>query len=263
MKDTAQEQELDSPDLDIGRLAVRAAEFQSELESIKNLLEPADDFWYRYQSLTAFAHLDLLLTGEHRDLSKLIRGGPIADIGAADGDMSFFLETFGVRSDIIDYPLTNQNGLRGARKLRDHLGSSVQIHERDLDSQFTLPRDHYGLTLFLGILYHLKNPFFVLERLARHSAYCLLSTRIARYSVDHEIHFGDLPIAYLLAPEECNNDATNFWIFSPSGIARILDRSGWKILDTLHRGNEVRSDPATAEGDERAFFLLESRHLIS
>jgi 2-polyprenyl-3-methyl-5-hydroxy-6-metoxy-1,4-benzoquinol methylase len=35
-----------------------------------------------------------------------------------------------------------------------------------LDSQFTLSGEKYDAIFLLGVLYHLKNPFFVLEKLA-------------------------------------------------------------------------------------------------
>jgi hypothetical protein len=66
--------------------------------------------------------------------------------------------------------LGNFNMLRGARLLKETLGSKVEIHEVDLDSQFRLPRSDYGLVFFLGILYHLKNPFYALESLSGRSA---------------------------------------------------------------------------------------------
>ncbi len=123
-----------------------------------------------------------------------------------------------------------------------------------------LPREQYGLVCLLGILYHLKNPFFVLETIARKSRYCLLSTRIARYGVDAGLEMENAPLAYLLSPDECNNDATNFWIFSFAGLLRLADRCGWRVLEQRRVGDTSASDPASPEHDERAFLLLESRH---
>ncbi len=154
------------------------------------------------------------------------------------------------------------NGMHGARLLKAALQSGISIHEMDLDSKFSWPRKQYGLVFFLGILYHLKNPFFVLESLARVSRYAFISTRVARFSPD-----GDpielLPVAYLVNPTECNNDPTNYWIFSGTGLARLLDRAGWDVLAQMRNGNTSKSDPATAHGDERAYLLVRSRILNS
>jgi hypothetical protein len=66
-------------------------------------------------------------------------------------------------------------------------------------------------------------------------------------------------VAYLVAPQECNNDCTNYWIFSEEGLRRILARTGWDVCDFTTVGNRVDSDPASPEGDERAFCLVKSR----
>jgi hypothetical protein len=167
---------------------------------------------------------------------------------------------------IIDNPPTNWNGLRGAQLVKDATRSKVQILESDLDSQFRLP-ENYEVVFFLGILYHLKNPFRILEQLSSHARYCFLSTRIMRWSKPAPDSGSDeqrellehLPVAYLLGPQECNNDATNYWIFSDAGLRRILDRTGWNIRDYLIVGDTQEADPFTHEHDARAFCLLESR----
>ncbi len=119
--------------------------------------------------------------------------------------------------------------------------------------------EHYNLVFFLGILYHLKNPYFALEKLARHSRYCFLSTRVARFAADREVQMHKAPMAYLLDPTECNNDSTNYWIFSPGGVERLVRRTGWKILASYNAGETVDSDPFSQERDERMFMVLESQ----
>ena len=221
-----------------------------------------DITWYPYDILGNVVHLDAMLSGEHRDLDKLTQGLPVADIGAADGDLAFALEDIGGwEVDIVDTAATNMNGLRGARALRDHLGSTVQIHDIDLDRQFALPRPRYGLVFLLGILYHLQNPYYILKELAARSSYCLLSTKVARFAGPARTPIGDLPVSYLVSPQETNNDPTNYWILSPKGLERLVERTGWIILDRANVGNTVESDPATPENDERMFLLLRSVHI--
>jgi hypothetical protein len=198
-----------------------------------------------------------MLHGEHRDLGRLASGLPVADIGAADGDLAFALEDqFGWQVDIIDTAATNMNGLQAARALRDHLGSNVMIADIDLDSQFRLPRERYGLVFFLGILYHLQNPYYALRELGRHADHCLLSTRVARFAGLDRTQIATLPVAYLVAPAETNNDASNYWMFSPAGLERIVARAGWNVLERYNVGDVVASDPSSPEHDERMFMLL-------
>jgi tRNA (mo5U34)-methyltransferase len=215
--------------------------------------------WYPYDILANLVHLNEMLSGANRDIDKLARGLPVADIGAADGDLAFMLEdAAGWELDIIDTAATNMNGLQGARALCEQLASNAQIYDIDLDRQFTLPRERYGLVILLGILYHLQNPYYVLRELALRSSYCLLSTRVARFAGPVRTSIGDLPVGYLVAPDETNNDATNYWIFTPTGLERLVQRAGWDIVERINVGNTIASDPSTPANDERMFLLLYS-----
>ncbi len=224
------------------------------------LAERPKSFWYPYSTLRNVAVLEELCSKADVNLLELCRGvhEKVADIGAADGDLAFFLEKLGLSVEAIDNEYTNFNRLEGARTLKKALNSSVAILSIDLDSQFTLGAQKYDAIFLLGTLYHLKNPFFVLESLSRMAKYCFLSTRIARQTADGA-PLTSHPVAYLLEPRECNNDDTNFWIFSDQGLKRLIDRTGWTLLSYLTIGDITRSTPADPERDERAFCLLEKR----
>jgi tRNA (mo5U34)-methyltransferase len=240
-------------------LIAAATAFRAELGAIKHsLAEPGH--WYPYDTLSNIGLLDQLLSPQHRDLRVLAGDQPVADIGAADGDLAFFLARHGFVVDILDWGPTNWNHLGGARLLAGYFDLPVTVHEIDLDSQFGLPRSEYGLAFFLGILYHLQNPFYVLSQLSRRVRHLFLSTKIARVTADGSLALSDAPVAYLVAPAELNNDPTNYWIFSPMGLRRILERTGWRVLDEVfvgHTGGD--SDPSSPEKDERGFYLLASR----
>jgi tRNA (mo5U34)-methyltransferase len=268
--------------LDINALVSEVPGFQRRLHDIKAGISNVP--FYPYDTLANLGQLDRLLTGDNRRLLKLAAGKPIADIGAADGDLAFFLEQQGSDVHIVDNAPTNHNQLKGARAVKLALDSKVEIHDVDLDSQFHLPEKDYGLVLFLGILYHLKNPFYALEQLAKSSRHIVLSTRIAQYVAPAPqglladlinrvgqylplVNRGDVSIehsslAYLVDDYECNNDPTNFWIFSATGLKRILKRSGWDILDFTTVGDQVHSDPIGQKTDQRAFVLARSRVLV-
>jgi hypothetical protein len=256
--------------LDIAEIAEKARAYRHEIEAIKERLAPAGFAWYPYGTMTNFVLLEKLLSRPNRKLLDRAGDAPIADIGAADGDTAFFLESLGYRAHAVDYPPTNYNSCRGIRLLKEALGSSVEIREVDLDRHFELPGERYGLAFFLGILYHLKNPFGALESLAGVARHAVVSTRIVRYNlapkargtnaVNRErVELRTVPAAYLVAADETNNDATNYWMFSEAGLRRTLERTGWDVLDFTTFGNDRTSDPATNEGDERAFCLLRSR----
>ncbi len=213
--------------------------------------------WYRYNTLSNLFHIERMLTGERRAFFSSLVKATVADIGCADGDMGFYLESLGHDVDLIDNPRSNGSGMMAVRTLRERLGSSASIHEIDLNGPFHLPRERYDVIMFLGILYHLKNPHYVLEALAKQGRYCFLNTRVARFTPSGMPM--DDSLAYLLKPGETNNDNTNVWVFSPSGLRVMLDRSGWDVLDSMTVGATETSDPVHADRDERAFFLLQSR----
>ena len=237
-----------------------AAEWKQRLESVKSQPPAPDRTWYAYDILSNLWHLKHLIERLPESTLDLFRSGHVADIGAADGDLSYFFEHMGMTVDLIDWPATNWNGLEGARALGQRLdSSSVSIHEIDMDTQFRLPSEYYDVAFFLGILYHLKNPFYILEALARHCRFCFMSTRIARQTADRGLKLEAAPVAYLLGPEECNNDPTNFWIFSAPGLLRLAKRCGWNVRATCRVGDTESSEPSSPEHDERMFLALESR----
>ena len=221
------------------------------------------EFWYPYATLRNIPVLERLLAGVGLDLLKLCRGesGRVADIGAADGDLAFFLEELGFSVDVVDNEYTNFNKLGGVRILKKALNSSVTIRSLDLDSRAQLFTEKYDVVFLLGVLYHLKNPFSILERLARIARYCFLGTRIARQTADG-LPLYKYPLAYLLGPDECNNDNTNFWIFSEEGLKRLIHRTGWTILAYTTIGDRNSSTPADPNHDERALCILKSNSLF-
>lgn len=233
------------------RLQTEASHFASRVAAIR--AQHPSFAWYPYDILGNIPHIKPLLRAE--DDTLFAPGSRIADIGAADGDLGYLLREMGCEVEIYDNPPTNMNALRGARLLGESLGQ-VEIYETDLDAQPVL-QGAYDLAIFLGILYHLKNPFAVLEMLARHSRYALVSTRIARHFFSGGPDVSNDSAAYLLGPAEANHDSTNYWIFTQAGLTRLCERSGWRVISWRTVGAED-STPIDASKDQRCFLLLQS-----
>ncbi len=242
-------------------MRARAVEFQRELEHTKSQLN-VDFPWYSYNSLSNIDHIDQLLTGELRSILDLIgKGSRVLDIGPADGDWSFFLESFGAKVFAVDHALTNANEMRGIRALKAHLHSSVEISDTDVDNNFRLPDGQFEVAFFLGILYHLKNPFYALEKLTRQVKYLFVSTRVARVSPSGLPLDADA-LAYLLGTHELNQDRSNYWIFSELALRRLVERAGWQVLAFKTYGSQ-QSDTNSLDRDERAFLLLRSAYRMN
>jgi SAM-dependent methyltransferase len=237
-------------------LIARRREFEKTLKAARARAN-ADFEWYPYDSLVNLGPMSDLLSQSHLQLA-LEKG--LLDVGCGDGDLSFFFEWLGCDVVAMDHPGPNYNGMRGVRRLKEVLNSRVEIREVDFDSQFVPLERRFGLTLFLGALYHLKNPFFVLESLARCSEYCLLSTRVARRFPVVGRAPANAALAYLLDANELNSDGTNFWIFSEAALRRLLKRTRWSVCEFLSTGDTSNSDPVSIAHDERAWCLLRSEY---
>jgi tRNA (mo5U34)-methyltransferase len=239
-------------------LLSRSTEFGKVLDTKKAAHQSLEFGWYPYGILNNFIHLRQIFNDF--PLESLATNKRIGDIGAADGDLAYFMGALGFDVDIIDYPPTNFNNMRGVKLLKEILNpeTAINIIDCDIDGQFSLPQEKYDLIFLLGILYHLKNPYYILETLCKSTKHLILSTRVMQYAPDGS-NFRGKPVAYLLNPDESNNDPTNFWIFTHKGLERLVDRCGWDVLSCLSVGDTTTSNPSDANRDERCFMLLKSR----
>ena len=98
----------------------------------------------------------------------------------------------------------------------------------------------------------------MLQQLAKAAEYCLVSTRVARFAGPDGTNIANLPVGYLVGPAELNNDASNYWIFSPRGIEQLVSRAGWEVVSGINVGAVETSRPDNLEDDERTFMLLRS-----
>src|SRR5712691_8969924 len=194
-------------------LASAAVPFKKRLDQIKHANSSAEFGWYPYDTFQVLPVWTSMLQDDRRDLLALAGAAPVVDIGCGDGNLSFFFESLGCRVLAIDNWNPNYNRTLGFKALHTALGSSVEFQGFDLDTGLDLRGRTFGLALCLGVLYHLKNPFALLETLAHHTRHCLLSTRIAQVTL-RGTPIAEEPIAYLLNPLEANNDASNYWVFS-------------------------------------------------
>jgi tRNA (mo5U34)-methyltransferase len=244
--------------LEIRDILARAVSFQERLRQARSEIASPDPGWYPWDSFGTLTLLDRLLTGRRRFLEPLIGDLPVLDLGCGDGDLAFLFESLGCRVCAIDNPPTNYNRMAGVEALKIAFDSSVRIEPLDLDGPLHLPLRRSGLALCLGILYHLKNPYGVLEALAAQTTYCLLSTAITRSAPDGQTEVNHLPVAFLAGRDGLRGDETNYWIFSEAGLRTLVDRCGWEVCDWLVVGDEG-SVLWNTQRDERVFCLLRSR----
>jgi hypothetical protein len=148
--------------------------------------------------------------------------------------------------------------MRGVAALNTALGSKVRIAEINIDRQWRPPVKRCGLALFLGVLYHLKNPLGVLEAIGETARYCLMSTAVTRFAPGELRDISDMPAAFLAGRNGLRGDETNYWIFTEGGLRNLIDRAGWEVCCWL----PLRDEDSLlwgAQKDERVLCLLRSR----
>src|ERR1035438_10736126 len=107
--------------------------------------------WYPYDTLSSLTHCNQLLRGAHRAILGPDGGGrKVLDLGCADGELGFFLESLGCQVTAVDHGVYNHNGMRGARGLKAALGSSVELVELALYRPVQLPGTSDALGVFVG-----------------------------------------------------------------------------------------------------------------
>jgi hypothetical protein len=223
--------------------------FEARIAEIKRRIRPEPFDWYPWDSFATLTHLNAFLPGGIRRAVELAGDEPVADIGTGDGDIAFLLESLGGQVTAMDWPGVNANRMLGVELMKRELGSSVEIREVDLDDRFRLDGERFGLVCAFGLLYHLKNPYWFLERLGMHARSMLMSTAILPRSF---LSGGKMreTVAYLSGHREFHDDPTNYWFFSEAGLLRLFDRAGWDVV--THHVTGTRKD-------QRAFCLAESR----
>jgi tRNA (mo5U34)-methyltransferase len=172
------------------------------------------------------------------DLLERYDGLRVLDIGARDGYFSFELERRGAEVVAIDYMDPAETGLPVAREL---LGSNVDYR---LDNVYDLDPGRHGtfdLVLFLGVMYHLRDPVLALDRIwdvCRPDAVLMLETQLldnalltadgrlrALGEVDPEL--AGVCLMQFYPEDSLNGDHSNYWAPNASCTRGMLRAAGF------------------------------------
>ena len=133
------------------------------------------------------------------------------------------------------------------------LESKLRIEITDLDWTATI-QGNFDIVMFLGILYHLRNPMLPLMALAQCSQRLVVNTAVF-FKLDNGTDVSDQQLGYFLESREVNNDPTNYWFFTPPGLRMLLKRSGWIVKDDFCVGDVGTRSPTG--GDARMYCYCE------
>jgi tRNA (mo5U34)-methyltransferase len=167
-----------------------------------------------HDSPTVLATLDRL------GLPRVCTGLRVLDIGCRDGFFAFELERRGAHVTGVDYAAPTVTGFSIAAEA---LGSRVEYRVEnvyDLD-----PKRHglFDIVLFLGVLYHLRNPMLALDSVrgvTRPGGLVFVDTRIWS---EADAPASPLPLWRYFPRDSLDGDATNKWAPNVPGLRAMLE----------------------------------------
>ena len=158
-------------------------------------------------------------------------GMSVLDIGAWDGYFSFEAEQRGadrvLSTDHFCWSGPGWGTRDGFDLMHTHLGSKVEAKDIDVLDLSPGKLGQFDLVLFLGVMYHVKDPYACLEAAAAMCADHLVIETVTA------LHHEDLPSMRLYRPGELGNDPTNFWAPNLPALEVMLNSFGFKRLKAI------------------------------
>ena len=158
-----------------------------------------------------------------------VAGKSVLDIGAWDGFFSFEAERLGAaRVLATDHFCWSGEGW-GTKAGFDyaHARKTSKVEALDIDVPQITPATvgTFDVVLFLGVLYHVKDPFQCLEKVAAVTGEMLV--------IETETAFDLLPWPLMRFYEgaELNNDPTNFWAPNQACLKAMLREVGFRNFE--------------------------------
>ena len=159
-------------------------------------------------------------------------GMSVLDIGAWDGFYSFAAERLGaarvVATDEFAWKHlgTGRAGFDCARRALDSKVQDVEIDVMDLTPEKV--GGTYDVVLFLGVLYHLRDPVLALEKVSSVTDDLLvLETHV-------DLLGARRPAAAFYPTTELYGDATNWWGPNMPALRGMLEAVGFHRIDVVH-----------------------------
>jgi tRNA (mo5U34)-methyltransferase len=162
-----------------------------------------------------------------------LSGKSVLDIGAWDGAWSFEAERRGASRVLATDSYSWDGGGWGTkaafRLARESLRSNVEDLTIDVFDMSPDTVGEFDLVLFLGVLYHMKDPIGALERVA--------SVTSDQAIIETEVDFMTLrrPAAAVYASTELNSDPTNWWGLNPPAVLALLRAAGFARAELVWR----------------------------
>jgi tRNA (mo5U34)-methyltransferase len=166
-------------------------------------------------------------------LPARLTGQRVLDVGAWDGFYSFEMERRGaevVATDDYSWGGGGWGTKDGFDLAHRAFGSKVRAVQIDpLDLSPAAVGGRFDIVLLLGVLYHLRDPMVVLERVASVTAGLLvLETEVAMLLTKR-------PAAEFFPGTELNDDPTNWWAPNVPAMKGMLRAVGFRSVEVAWR----------------------------
>ena len=160
-----------------------------------------------------------------------VLGKSVLDIGAWDGFFSFEAERYGaariLATDHYCWSGAGWGTKAGFDLMHRHFDSKVESMDVDLPELSPATLGTFDIVLFLGVLYHLKDPFGGLEKAA-----AMCREQLIVETAADMLHIDEPVMRYYLGTE-LNSDATNFWAPNRACLKNMLHELGFPTVEFL------------------------------
>jgi tRNA (mo5U34)-methyltransferase len=166
-------------------------------------------------------------------LPERLDGLSVLDVGAWDGFFSFEAERRGaarvLATDYFSWKGPGWGSKEGFDFARTVLCSRVEDIEIDVPDISPTTVGRFDIVLFLGVLYHLKEPFTALERMAAVTEKLLIvETAVDLLNVER-------PAMAFYPMAELNGDPTNWWAPNLACLTQMLRACGFREVRRVYR----------------------------
>lgn len=273
-------------------ITASAALSQAELQQCADSVE----FWWHSIDLgqgvvTKGEKTPEILAQELRSLSLPdLAGRSVLDIGAYDGFYSFATERLGAQRVVAldkyvwsidlpraieqwrackasgtvplpveETPLWQPEQLPGKRAFdtaHRAIGSRVEVVVGDFMTMDLVPLDTFDVTLFMGVLYHMRDPLGSLTRLAS----------VTRNLAVIETHAVEIPgyehleLGQFYSSNQLNADSSNWWGFNVCALVGMCRAAGFSRVELVGSPAGVQGTARRAASRIRAFVRRQPRH---
>lgn len=175
----------------------------------------------------------------------------VLDIGCRDGFFSFEMEHRGAEVIGVDYADIDVTGFSVVSQIKNSQATYIT------DNVYELNPKKYGffdIVLFLGVLYHLRNPMLALDKiqkLIKPDGLLFIETQITTNSILKKI---DSPVWEFYPGATLNNDATNKWASNMSGFQAVVEEAQFKVTDSLIEDNRAYITAKAQKGGDKEYF---------